>query len=746
MEYSIIDWRDCMEKAKHLVLRVMAIVALCLLCCLPFLGGNKVGADASVTTHILQSQMMMHKTKADGAKPQFTNGELPTAYFGEYFFFQFTFDTTDITEFSNSYWNNSWGIKFDSEARTISGIPASIAYWPNTTFTVKNDYGETNKNYIINIVKGNIADEDVPDVQLKARLGQSLSDIKNQLPSGWRFADESVVLDQLGINDIEAIYNPNAANWNDKTAFVHINVQDVLAPSDPHPTLDVKVGQRIGDVALPQGFRYAMPDTVFETVGNYEIVLYYNQDPDVYADYVIDDAPITVSKLDAQSPEFIPSSLTAFVGLVAQDLSLPSGWRFIDESYQFALEDVGVQGKNFEAAYNPNPDRYLDYPAIISVRVFEGVHGAPSSPPKVEVQVGQSAGDVSLPQYYAFVDTQFVFDTLGEIPVTVNYNTDPNNFADYQFDLMVTVGLRDGLYPDNIPSFESQIGAQLSALSLPEYFVWETPEFAFTQGGDILVRALYNKDTSLYKDTVVEITVSVEFLDGLQPNDNEIPSPEARIGQKLSEVSLPLYFVWENPNATIDTEGVIPMRALYNENPNVYKDTVVSIAVKVVGLPGGGGGNGNNVVDSGNDGGLFSNRLVLYSVIGVGALFVLVISVVLISAGGKKKAKPSPVIQARVTRPPPGARSPYSSYNSLPPSGYGRSANLLPPPPNALPMSRSYMVHSQTFNENPYASHNQASPSYGNALRSQVRMPYDQSSQGGGGHYGAQPRSGKRRR
>ncbi|MCL2599360.1 MAG: hypothetical protein FWD76_05595, partial [Firmicutes bacterium] len=70
----------------------------------------------------------------------------------------------------------------------------------------------------------------------------------------------------------------------------------------------------------------------------------------------------------------------------------------------------------------------------------------------------------------------------------------------------------------------------------------------------------------------------------------------------------------------------------------------------------------------------------------------------------------------KVTRPPPGARSPYSSYNSL------------PPPPNALPMSRSYMVHSQTFNEN-------QSQSYGNALRSQVRTPYDQP-----------PRSGKRRR
>ncbi|MCL2599248.1 MAG: hypothetical protein FWD76_05000, partial [Firmicutes bacterium] len=738
-----------MEKAKRYVLKIMAIVALSLLCCLPFLGINKVGASPSVMTHILPSETVPKTKVTTGEAPQFTSTP-PDAYVGQYYEFTFTFDTDDVTSVTMDRPDGfqGFGLNYNPDTWTIYGTPFlsgySGRYWIAT-----NPYGSTKLSQNFYISKGTVADEDVPSVQLNAVVGQTVADVKDQLPSQWRVVDDTIVLDTLGIASVPAIYNPDKASWNDKSATVNIKVFDLpQEPNNPHPALQIKAGQRLGDLSLPNGFRFADPDMTFDSIGDKQVSLLYNQDTNVYADYVIDDAPITVDKGDAQNPDSLPTlqavwgqklsdiadqlptkgvwkfvddsmaldgdlgtqtvqvtynpdginyidntldikvsvgkgqqdaptteiptleamggqtladiesqltrgfkfkdptirfdtvgefevellyntnpeylndfavtttvtvtkkeypsdkvppkpeKLTAFVGHNTHDITLPDGWKFVDDNYEFVSADVGSQGKDLELAFNDNPDVYLDYHLMVSIRVYADQQTAPPNPPAITVQLGQNANTITLPQYYSFVNTSFVFDTLGQIEVKVNYNTNPEQVADYQFDLMITVDLRDGLQPDQIPSLESQIGTQLSELELPSYFVWETP------------------------------------------------------------------------NATLDTEGVIPMRALYNENADVYKDTVVNIPIKVVGLPGGGGGNnggngGNNMVNNGsNDGGLFSNRLVLYSVIGVGALFVLVVSVVLISAGGKKKSKPSPVIQAKVTRPPPGARSPYSSYNS----------------------------------------------------------------------------------
>ncbi|MCL2599523.1 MAG: hypothetical protein FWD76_06455, partial [Firmicutes bacterium] len=421
----------------------------------------------------------------------------------------------------------------------------------------------------------------------KGVYGQRLADLQDQLPAGWAFAQNTLVLDIIGQKTVAAVYNPSSANYEDNNIDVKVEVDKAVqsAPANP-PSFTAMGGQRLSDKEITDqlpnaNYWFSEPTTYFDTVGDFKVGVHYNTDMSLYYDFVFD-ADIKVSKKDYVESDLPPvQPSTAFVGQAVNSIALPSNWNYVDPNYVFQSTDVGSAGRSIAIAYNDNRDVYNDFLKTIRIRVFQDQQAEPAEKPEIIALIGQKASQITLPSGYSFVDQERIFSVIGSVSAVINYNTDPEKFSDFQYASLVVVDYRDAKQPESVPPIVVKVGTKASENALPDNFYWEDPNYLFNATGALLQKVIYNEDKTQYKDFVLDALVTVELRDGTPPS--VLPSFDNRaIGSKVGDIKLLEHMVWQNPDTIFEIAGDFVQNAIYNEDSNLYKDVIVEISITVV--------------------------------------------------------------------------------------------------------------------------------------------------------------------
>jgi len=669
--------------------------------------------------------------------------------------FGITTNTQDL-EISLSSGSLPDGISLDTDNFEIKGTPTKVGIF-DFTLSVTNNFGSSNKNFSIAVEKGTPTPSTIPS--LTANTGNTIADIKGQVPADWRILTaETYEFTVIGDEYIDAVYNPDSANWIDApyklTVKVSAGTSSAPAPDDI-PSVSGKVGQRLADLSLPNKFSWQYPDTELKQVGEITTTLLYNEDSVNFSDYKIEDFKVTVDKGDpiSQTP---PTGITAVYKQTTADIvgQLPTGWRFKDENFSFDSATV----TSVDALYNPDQQNYNDYETTILVDVAKGNEVPPSTIPTFNAVYGQTLQDISgdLPNYMSWETPDFEFTSVGDISVWILYNTDPSNLIEYRFSTTVSVAKGAPQTPPSIPTLTAKVGDTNDDLiySLPLEWSFVEQNY-FDQVGIKPVKLAYNPNNQLYQDNIVTVDVKVvagqqsappsipefrtligytadetvamdgfpkyfgfvknqdqdivfdtlapqglvvtmyyntdpvnlldyvfqgliivDLRDGLTPS--EIPSGlQVTVGNPLSIIELPQYFRWADSSLSFDTVGTVKATVVYNEDPNMYKDTAIEVEIKVNSRP----TLGDQISD------LLTNPFVLLgSAVGVAFVIFLIIFFIVKTAKKDKKA-PVTVVGARPATY--GRNNPNNMNNANDqgnePNRYGPRNRQLPHNPNGMP-------------------------------------------------------------
>ncbi|MCL2599118.1 MAG: putative Ig domain-containing protein [Firmicutes bacterium] len=381
-------------------------------------------------------------------------------------------------------------------------------------------------------------------------------------------------------------------NWSTTVGTVVGEKQGELDWLIPVNTQDVNVTLKSG--ALPDGIKInngtavgyvTRLDGTPTKAGTYKFTL---QAENSFGTATSSEFSITISKGLPVTPPSIPA-LTAKVGQTVGDIKgqiTDAKWRILAAD-NTSFDAVGTV--DISAVYNPDSNQYEDYVTPITVKVSAGQQTAPSNPPtSLSGKVGKSTADVSVPQYYKILDG-VVFDKVGDVEVTLAYNTDPSNLSDWTTKINVTVGKGDPKQPSDdqksiIADLKLQAvwGQKIGDLSskLPKEWAFAEPDKTFDVLSDSTTDAdgvtsltprnisgVFNDDPTNYNDnTAVAIPVKVDKAQQEAPSET-IDVLSAKIGQKLSELNGQLpnnKFSFEDPNFVLGQGGEITVSVLYN--------------------------------------------------------------------------------------------------------------------------------------------------------------------------------------
>ncbi len=151
--------------------------------------------------------------------------------------------------------------------------------------------GANSANCTVTVVKGKPAVSTPVLSPVTYREGLKLSDVI--LPAGWAWADGSISL-EVGTPSYEAVYTPtDTTKYNTLTKNISFTVTKAIPPCQVPDGLEVKIGEKLGNIMLPEGFWWESDaDTVLADAGEYIFYVSYNPDDNNY--YTVSHIPIIV--------------------------------------------------------------------------------------------------------------------------------------------------------------------------------------------------------------------------------------------------------------------------------------------------------------------------------------------------------------------------------------------------------------------------------------------------------------------
>ena len=151
--------------------------------------------------------------------------------------------------------------------------------------------GANSANCTVTVVKGMPAVSTPVLSPVTYREGLKLSDVI--LPAGWAWADGSISL-EVGTPSYEAVYTPtDTTKYNTLTKNISFTVTKAIPPCQVPDGLEVKIGEKLGNIMLPEGFWWESDaDTVLADAGEYIFYVSYNPDDNNY--YTVSHIPIIV--------------------------------------------------------------------------------------------------------------------------------------------------------------------------------------------------------------------------------------------------------------------------------------------------------------------------------------------------------------------------------------------------------------------------------------------------------------------
>ena len=182
---------------------------------------------------------------------------------------------------------------------------------------------------------------------LTATYGDTLADVA--LPEGFSWVDATASVGNAGTNSFAASYNAGE-NYNPVkvTLTVEVAKADITAPAVD--TLNATYGQKLSEIALPEGFSWADATASVGNAGTNSFAAIYNAGENYNTVKVT--VTVEVAKID---PTYtIPTGLEATDGDALSTITLPAGFAWVDGNETVTLEktEYAATYYNGDANYN----------------------------------------------------------------------------------------------------------------------------------------------------------------------------------------------------------------------------------------------------------------------------------------------------------------------------------------------------------------------------------------------------------
>jgi len=332
---------------------------------------------------------------------------------------------------------------FDNTAKTISFVDGyntqafdssdiDIAYLQNNTpvtecinagtYEARVTVEDATISGTFNITQATPTGYDIP-TDLEANYGDNLSSVV--LPSTWSWKTPTDKVGDAGSREHIAIYTPTDPNYKAVEEILTINVKTV--DPDPVGTLDATFGQKLSDIALPNGWAWTDATQSVGNVGSHDFAAHYTA---VDINHHDKDAYITVSVSQATPTDYdIPTDLKATYGDTLSSVELPDTWAWKNPN-----DKVGNAGsREHIAIYTPTDPNYKAVENILTVAVSKANPSVPTLD-TIEAPYDVALSTIGLPEGFSWMDGTQKTSTWGENTFkakytpsdTVNYNVVEN--------------------------------------------------------------------------------------------------------------------------------------------------------------------------------------------------------------------------------------------------------------------------------------------------------------------------------
>jgi len=390
---------------------------------------------------------------------------------------------------------------------------------------------------------------------LEGVYGQKLSELEDQLPTGWRFEDPNKTFDGVGQIEVNLFYNTDTVNYEDwaETVKAEVDKAQQSAPSITIPSLTMQALDTLSSIDLStefgsSDFRWEDDTIQADSIGERDFAVLYNTDSAHLYDYRFM-VSVDIVGRDQDNP---PASQTWQV-YIRQDadgnyLGFDSStllaiqlanWVFKNEADIEAASFDRIGIVEFDAYYNPNADVYNNAEGKILIDVLASIYqGAvpkvsisvhigdtiaeavveavdPDNDPSIEYIVGIELDTALNPE----LSDEYVFDKAGvmENAVIVEYNPNPMQYSPQPFYADLTVlRIKQTEIPSAPDNLKIEVGGYAADITLPEGFSFVDNSIRFEKVGDITVQLIYNPDPSIYEDEIVEAKVTVTPGPGIE--------------------------------------------------------------------------------------------------------------------------------------------------------------------------------------------------------------------------------------
>ncbi|MCH5163161.1 MAG: Ig-like domain-containing protein, partial [Clostridiales bacterium] len=297
-------------------------------------------------------------------------------------------------------------------------------------------------------------------------------------------------------------------DYNETSTIISFAVEKAIPNYSVPDGLKATYGDRLDDVALPQGWAW---ENGALSVGNAGV----NSFKAIYTDDDVDNyVPVTVVltvTVDKAMPEYTePDGLTATYGDTLSDVKLPHGWAW-REALTTSVGNAGE--REFYAMFTPNdPDNYYTVTVVLTVTV-EKATPEYVKPTGLTARYGDTLAAVALPRGWAWNDELTTkVGNAGERVFKATFTpSDTANYRTVSIELVITV---EKIMPEYVEptGLTAKYGDTLAAVALPDGWAWV--DALTTKVGDVGERIFYATytpdDAENYNTVTVALTITVE--------------------------------------------------------------------------------------------------------------------------------------------------------------------------------------------------------------------------------------------
>ncbi|MCD8049107.1 MAG: S-layer homology domain-containing protein [Clostridia bacterium] len=419
---------------------------------------------------------------------------------------------------------------------------------------------------------------------LTAVYGDTLKDVA--LPDAdngvWTWENAELSVGNVGDNKFTAIFTPTDSKYDTVTVEVTVTVEKAEPIYEVPTGLTAVYGDKLSDVALPNGWSWDDENMSVGEVGENEFAATYNPNDDNY-NTVTANISVTVTK--AEPAYEVPTGLTAVYGDSLASVTLPDGWTWEDESL-----NVGNAGTNaFTAIFTPGNDNYNTVTVEVSVTV-EKAEPSYEVPTGLTAVYGDTLASVALPDNWTWADaTASVGDAGGNTFAAIYTPEDVANYNTATEILTVTVEKAEQGVPSGFtvtqPDEETSTGTITGLTTDMEYSLdggdtWEeiTDDILTLDPGTVLIR--YAETENYNAGAAVEITIDASNPSYTTPTDLT-----ATYGDTLKDVELPTadngIWTWENENQSVGNAGTNTFTVIFTPSDNNHNTVYVEVTVTV---------------------------------------------------------------------------------------------------------------------------------------------------------------------